>query len=160
MSKQFKELISPIDLLSLPKFKAYIKLMIDGVSSDPFSMQTFPLPSPSNGPELKEKVRRQSRQRYATKRQDLEKLIKIWAEKTFSPVEKAIEKAKKMKISDDEKMKIAEDKQQKIPDDKDLMISEDKKQEVSKDENQDVITIDNIQIGKWYKGIVKLKYNY
>jgi polyribonucleotide nucleotidyltransferase len=23
-----------------------------------------------------------------------------------------------------------------------------------------VITIDNIQIGKWYKGIVKLKYNY
>jgi hypothetical protein len=46
MSKQFKEIISPNDLLSLPKFNAYIKLMIDGVMSDPFNMWTLPLSSP------------------------------------------------------------------------------------------------------------------
>jgi len=44
MSSQFKGMISANDLLSLPKFKAYIKLMVDGITSDPFSMRTFPLP--------------------------------------------------------------------------------------------------------------------
>jgi hypothetical protein len=29
------------DLISLPKYTAYTRLMIDGISSDPFSMKTL-----------------------------------------------------------------------------------------------------------------------
>ena len=42
MTSQFKELVSTNDLISLPKFTAYTRLMVDGVSSDPFSMKTLP----------------------------------------------------------------------------------------------------------------------
>lgn len=93
ISKQFKETISSMDLLSLPKFKAYIKLMIEWVVSDPFSMKTFPLPEPENGPEIKEKVRKQTRQAYAMERKRIEKIISYWANQTFNPVDKAVEKA-------------------------------------------------------------------
>ena len=157
MSKQFKQLITPIDLLSLPKFRAYIKLMIDWIVSDPFSMKTFPLPQPPNWPEVKEKVKKQSRQRYAIKRQELEKLIKIWAEKTFSPVEKAIEKAKKMannkEVSDDSFGRLSEDK---LSSD-DYLLSSDYHLNQSSDNS---LSIDDIKIWQRYEGIVKLKYNY
>jgi len=93
ISKQFKEEISSMDLLSLPKFKAYIKLMIEWVVSDPFSMKTFPLPEPENGPEIKEKVRKQTRQAYAMHKNRIEKLISYWANQTFNPVDKAVKKA-------------------------------------------------------------------
>jgi hypothetical protein len=64
MSQQYKELIAPNDLLSLPKFTAYAKLMVDGVTTDPFSMKTFPLPDPTMSDDIKDKMRKQSRQRY------------------------------------------------------------------------------------------------
>jgi hypothetical protein len=94
ISKQFKESITSMDLLSLPKFKSYIKLMIDGVVSDPFSMKTFPLPERETAEELREKIVKQTRQTYATKKEIIEKKIKIWAENNFSVVDKAIQKAK------------------------------------------------------------------
>jgi len=72
MAKQYKEMIDPNDLLSLPKFKAYTKLMIDGVMSDPFSMQTLPLPTPDASEDIKAKIRKQSRQRYAMERSRVE----------------------------------------------------------------------------------------
>jgi hypothetical protein len=53
-------------------FTAYIKLMADGLSSDPFSMKTNPLPSPEGSLELIDKIRKQSRQRYAMERGELE----------------------------------------------------------------------------------------
>ena len=46
ISGQFKEMVSTNDLISLPMFTAYIKLMANGISSDPFSMRTNPLPTP------------------------------------------------------------------------------------------------------------------
>lgn len=42
MTSQFKEIVATNDLISLPKFTAYTRLMVDGVSSDPFSMKTLP----------------------------------------------------------------------------------------------------------------------
>lgn len=67
--------------------------MVDGIMSDPFSMSTLPLGQPELSQEIKDKIRAQSRQRYAMEREKLEELIKIWSNKTFSPVEKAMEKA-------------------------------------------------------------------
>ena len=46
IANQFKEMVSPNDLISLPRFTAYTRMMINGITSDPFSMKTKPLPTP------------------------------------------------------------------------------------------------------------------
>jgi len=43
---QFKNMAGVNDLISLPKFTAYTRLMIDGISCDPFSMKTLPITTP------------------------------------------------------------------------------------------------------------------
>ena len=94
MTSQFKELVGTNDLISLPKYTAYTRLMIDGISSDPFSMKTLP-PYPAEGNvEYIEKIRRQSRQRYAMERNQLESLLNARNKKTFSAQEKIAEKSK------------------------------------------------------------------
>jgi len=93
MSAQFKWLVTENDIISLPKFTAYTKLMIDGISSDPFSMKTMPLATPDGSVELKDKILRQSRQRYAQERTALENLMNAWNKKTFSPQEKVVARA-------------------------------------------------------------------
>lgn len=93
IAQQFKGLLTANDLISIPKFRAYIRLMVDGIMSDVFSMSTLPLSQPEQSQEIKDKIRTQSRQRYAMERSKLEELIKIWSNKTFSPVEKAMQKA-------------------------------------------------------------------
>ncbi|MDR0282499.1 MAG: type IV secretory system conjugative DNA transfer family protein [Candidatus Peribacteria bacterium] len=94
MTAQFKEMIGVNDLISLPKYTAYTRLMIDGISSDPFSMKTLPPYSPEGGVEYIEKIRRQSRQRYAMEKTQLENLLNAWGRKKFSAQEKIAEKAK------------------------------------------------------------------
>lgn len=94
ISGQFKEMVSPNDLISLPMFTAYIKLMANGISGDPFSMRTLPLPTPEWSLELIDKIRKQSRQRYAMERWELESLMEARSNKTFSVQEKIQEKAK------------------------------------------------------------------
>ncbi|MDR0370060.1 MAG: type IV secretion system DNA-binding domain-containing protein [Candidatus Peribacteria bacterium] len=94
MTSQFKELVGVNDLISLPKFTTYTRLMIDGISSDPFSMKILPPYQPEGGVEYIEKIRRQSRQRYAMERGQLESLLNAWNKKTFSAQEKIAEKSK------------------------------------------------------------------
>ena len=93
MAAQFKDMTSINDLISLPKYTAYTRLMIDGISSDPFSMKTLPPATPDGSLELIDKVRKQSRQRYAMSRNQLETLMAAWSNKTFSVQEKVAEKA-------------------------------------------------------------------
>ena len=93
MSSQFKGLVSENDIISLPRFTAYTKLMIDGISSDPFSMKTMPLDTPAWSIELRDKILKQSRQRYAQERSSLEKLMDAWNKKKYSPQEKVVAKA-------------------------------------------------------------------
>ena len=87
ISQQFKELVSTNDLISLPRFTAYTRTMIDGITSDPFSMKSLPLPTPEGSDELMRKAIEQSRQRYAMTRKELEALLEAWARKSFSPQE-------------------------------------------------------------------------
>ena len=97
MTSQFKELVGVNDLISLPKYTTYTRLMIDGISSDPFNTRTLPPFSPADTDNIEEhieKIRRQSRQRYAMERTQLESLLNAWGKKTFSPQEKVAEKAK------------------------------------------------------------------
>ncbi|UFX83281.1 helicase HerA domain-containing protein [Candidatus Absconditicoccus praedator] len=134
ISDQFKNIITPQEIISLPKFKAYAKLAIDGVTYDPFSMETFPLPKPQQGEDTKQKIIKQSRQRYGKEKEKLEAYIKQWSDKSFSKTEKAVEKAKKMSSSQNNK--------------------ENKPTKSNNDENV------GIELGQWFDGIVKLKYNY
>ena len=92
MKSQFKELIGVNDLISLPKYTAYTRMMIDGISSDPFSMKTLPPFQAEWWESYIEKIRKQSRQRYAMEREKLEALLNAWSKKRFTPQEKLQEK--------------------------------------------------------------------
>jgi hypothetical protein len=94
MTSQFKEMVGTNDLISLPKYTSYTRLMIDGISSDPFSMTTLPPYAAEGNVEYIEKIRRQSRQRYAMERTQLESLLNARNKKTFSAQEKIAEKSK------------------------------------------------------------------
>lgn len=94
ISGQYKNIVSANDLISLPMFTAYIKLMVDGINSDPFSMRTMPLTTPDGSLELIDKIRKQSRQRYAMEKKELEKLMDARSKKSFTIQEKIAEKAK------------------------------------------------------------------
>ena len=95
IAAQFKEMVGVNDLISLPKYTTYTRLMVDGISSDPFSMKTLPPNLVGDGSlELIDKIRKQSRQRYAMQRNQLEKLMDAWSKKTFSLQEKIAEKAR------------------------------------------------------------------
>ncbi len=143
MSSQFKDKVSANDLMSIPRWVAYTKLMIDGVTSEPFSFLTFPLPKPETKGEIIKKVREQSRQRWATPRERVEKAIEYWAKKSFSPTEKAVELAQK------QAQKITPPLSQK-----------EKNIKTQTEEAEKKPASDNVKIGEWYDGIIKLKFNY
>lgn len=67
------------DLVNLPKFNIFVKLMVDGKPTPPFSAQTLPLfpPPPTSNAQ---KIISVSRERYAKKREEIEEKIKKWAE--------------------------------------------------------------------------------
>jgi hypothetical protein len=87
LSNQFGEEVLPPDLVSLSKFTAYSRLLIDGMPSKTFSMSTMPPPTlvPEDG--RKEKIIRLSRERYATPREVVEDKIQRWSEGGFKEEE-------------------------------------------------------------------------
>lgn len=57
--------LTPRDLLALPRYTAYARLLIDGMPSPPFSMTTIPPPTDRRGVQDPATVREVSRRRYA-----------------------------------------------------------------------------------------------
>jgi hypothetical protein len=57
--------VTPQDLMRLPRYAAYARLLINGMPSYPFSMRTLPSKMPARDPNRSEIIRRYSRQRYA-----------------------------------------------------------------------------------------------
>lgn len=55
---------TPSDLMNLPKFTAYLRLLINGMPSRPFSMQTLPASANRKKSQRPEVIRRTSRNRY------------------------------------------------------------------------------------------------
>jgi CxxC-x17-CxxC domain-containing protein len=76
--KEFEPIFTEEDLVNLPKFEFIIKLMIDGVASDPFSARGLPPLSPEEKTGNREKVIRVSRERYAKSREVVEDKIHRW----------------------------------------------------------------------------------
>jgi hypothetical protein len=65
MSKEFAEIYTENELVSLGRHEIITKLSIDGMTSMPFPAKTLPLPSQKN--ENKEKIITLSKERYARK---------------------------------------------------------------------------------------------
>ncbi|MCX6720177.1 MAG: type IV secretion system DNA-binding domain-containing protein [Candidatus Staskawiczbacteria bacterium] len=78
LEREFTPQFTAEDLVNLPKYNVYLKLMIDGVAGHPFSAETLPPPKPMEE-SSKEKIIRASRERYGIKREIVEEKISRWS---------------------------------------------------------------------------------
>ncbi len=77
LAKEFAPVFVEEDIVNLPKFHTFLKLMIDGVASQPFSALSMPpIGSPTDSAE---KVIRVSRERYGKSRDSIEEKILRWS---------------------------------------------------------------------------------
>ena len=67
------------DLVNLPNFNIYLKLMIDGITSRPFSAITLPPPTVNETKSNREKTFQVSRERYSRERKEVEEKIARWS---------------------------------------------------------------------------------
>jgi CxxC-x17-CxxC domain-containing protein len=79
LEKEFQPEFSAEDLINLEKYNICIKLMIDGITSSPFSAITLPLKEKPQK-SYKDTIIRASRERYGTERKIIEGKIEKWAE--------------------------------------------------------------------------------
>jgi len=77
LEKEFAPEFTAEDLVNLPKYHIYLKLMIDGVPGRPFSARTLPPPAPLSKSN-REKIIKVSRERYGTKKEIVEEKIEKW----------------------------------------------------------------------------------
>ncbi len=77
METEFMPTFTPEDLVNLAKFQIYLKLMVDGVATSPFSANTIAPISVRTGSEAT--VITQSRERYAEPRATIEEKVLKWS---------------------------------------------------------------------------------
>ncbi|MDP3997179.1 MAG: CxxC-x17-CxxC domain-containing protein [Candidatus Andersenbacteria bacterium] len=77
LEQEFAPVFTQTDLVNLDKYNAYLKLMINGISSKPFSMQALPPVMENFG--KGEVVRMVSRERFGHKREIVEDKIRRWS---------------------------------------------------------------------------------
>ena len=94
------------DLVNLPKYEFYIKLMIDGVSSDPFSARGLPPLTGEEKTNNKEKVIKVSRERYAKQKFLVEERILRWHTNNESGAEKDEKTREKKSAEENVRKKI------------------------------------------------------
>ena len=78
LEKEFSPQFTAEDLVNLPKYNIYLKLMIDGISAHPFSAETLP-PPVSLESSNKDKIIKSSRERYSVKKDTVEEKISKWS---------------------------------------------------------------------------------
>jgi len=76
--KEFAPHFTEEDLVSLTKYEMYLRLMIDGVASKPFSADTLPPLSPEERTNNAPKIIKVSRERYSISREVIEGKILKW----------------------------------------------------------------------------------
>jgi len=80
LAKEFAPRFTEEDLVNLTKFEIYLKLMINGIASEPFSALTLPPLFQAEASGTAEKVIRVSRERYSKDREVVEEKINRWSE--------------------------------------------------------------------------------
>jgi hypothetical protein len=88
LEKEFAPVLTAEDLVNLPKYEIYLKLMVDGVAGRPFSAATL---APFIRPEeiSKEIIIKRTREHYAIPKAEVEKQISDWAQIENIPPQKA-----------------------------------------------------------------------
>ena len=79
LEKEFDPEFTPSDIVNLPNYKIYLKLMIDGVTSRPFSAKTLPPMVKQGSREVEEEVIRSSRALYCRPKDVIEREINEWS---------------------------------------------------------------------------------
>ncbi|MEX2369309.1 MAG: S1 RNA-binding domain-containing protein [Candidatus Paceibacterota bacterium] len=86
LEKEFAPTFEAEDLVNLGFAQIYLKLMIDGVSSQPFSARTLP-PIDINKESYREQIRTHSRKQYGRTREEVEAEIDKWHDSTYGIVD-------------------------------------------------------------------------
>ncbi len=115
LSLQFEEMASAKDILSLPKYHAYMRLMVDGIPSKPFSVSTLPPPKANQELQEADTLRKLSRERYAEKRDVVEDKIRAWSKSAAEGRQNA-KQAEKGKEKEEEELKKAKKKGMSLAD--------------------------------------------
>ena len=78
IEREFSPEFTAQEFVNLTKYNIYLKLMVDGVATRPFSAITFP---PLEPPKVsfREKIIKVVRERYATPRKIIEEKLSHWA---------------------------------------------------------------------------------
>lgn len=79
LEREFEPEFTPQDIVNLPNYKVYMKLMIDGVTSRPFSAKTLPPLVKTGNKEVEEAVIKFSRDLYCRPRATVEREINNWS---------------------------------------------------------------------------------
>jgi CxxC-x17-CxxC domain-containing protein len=95
LEKEFAPEFDAQDLVNLDFAQIYLKLMIDGIASRPFSATTLP-PFLKPAETHREKIVKVSRERYATSRQEVEHKIAKWS--GVIEIEKEAKESKKKTV--------------------------------------------------------------
>lgn len=98
METEFAPRFMPEDIINLPKYNVYLKLLINGVTSQPFSAIT--LPPISQRTNSIERVIRVSRERYAKERSTIEDQIMTWSGMGDKDVDTMLAEAEDKKKAD------------------------------------------------------------
>lgn len=98
LEREFAPEFEAEDLVNLGFAQVYLKLMIDGVSSKPFSARTLP-PIEPNDESFREEIIAQSREAYGRPREEVETEIDKWHDSTYGIIDddKAYEMAEKQR---------------------------------------------------------------
>ena len=115
LSEQFEEMVLPKDILSLPKYHAYMRLMIGGVPSKPFSIHTLPPPEFAQDEGRVEVIRKLSRERYSEKRSVVEDKISKWVQSSRE-ARSQVKTSEKAKEKEGEEMEKAKKKGMSLQD--------------------------------------------
>ena len=75
VTKEFKPQFDETDLLNLEKYTCYVKLLVDGVATKPFSMHTYP-PVHAKGKDHTDQIIQLSRLRYGRGRKEVDEEIR------------------------------------------------------------------------------------
>ncbi len=78
LEKEFEPVFMMNDIINLPKYQIYLKLMIDGIAGDAFSATTLP-PIKLEDAGNEAKIINSSRERYSSSKADVEDKIRRWS---------------------------------------------------------------------------------
>ncbi len=79
LEKEFEPVFMQNDIVNLPKYNVYLKLMIDGIAGDAFSAKVLPPVRIEDTIENEQKIIAASREKYASSKDEVEDKISRWS---------------------------------------------------------------------------------